>query len=254
MSKMDRSSMSSSTESDEESYQTAIQRRNSKKPKCSSKNAILARRNRIKKKKYLEDLENEVKSLRAENSVLRTNVDGYRKDMEVVRKENRYLRNILASRKEISRLLGVIQDKTGLLTSSSLCRTEVSNKRDMTPKTCAPIPSPVEPKQAPISATPLVDSDIFSDGGLIESPITHNDVSLSGPECDDEMPMPSNLFSSDDHDYLNFDTDFPEDWLAGDEEMPNIGVCLHVAKKKISLEFCQYCNENASQCWDGVAV
>ncbi|XP_052127450.1 CREB/ATF bZIP transcription factor-like isoform X2 [Frankliniella occidentalis] len=86
------------TSSDEESQQQPnSSATRGKRPKCFSRNAVLARQNRLKKKKYMADLENELQALRRENSKLKLSLDGYSKDVQLVRKENKYLRNVLAN-------------------------------------------------------------------------------------------------------------------------------------------------------------
>ncbi|XP_052127446.1 uncharacterized protein LOC113207756 isoform X1 [Frankliniella occidentalis] len=117
------------TSSDEESQQQPnSSATRGKRPKCFSRNAVLARQNRLKKKKYMADLENELQALRRENSKLKLSLDGYSKDVQLVRKENKYLRNVLANSKEISHLLRSINVNCGSPSVSSVNTTAASKK------------------------------------------------------------------------------------------------------------------------------
>lgn len=48
-----------------------------KRPKCPSRNAVMARMNRLKKKKFLESLESDVARLSDENAKLKQTLEAY---------------------------------------------------------------------------------------------------------------------------------------------------------------------------------
>ena len=261
--------------SDEESLQSSsMASSRGRKPTCFSRNAVLARQNRLKKKKYVEDLENELQELRKENSKLKVSLTGYSKDVELVRKENIYLRNVLANSKEISQLIRSINVNCGLPATTSLIL-DAEGKR---PPTSERVPAQ-HPKVAVESSLPVVSSS-NSDSCVPSSapqssltsvartvrkdfPIAVEDVSLSLSAPEDEDDLDLLLGSKDladldfnlnenpcaDLDSLGFGPNALGDWLDGDEPLANIGICLHVAKKKVSLEFCSSCNENAFSNW-----
>ncbi|KAK3914872.1 CREB/ATF bZIP transcription factor [Frankliniella fusca] len=266
------------TSSDEESQQqmNSSSAPRGKRPKCFSRNAVLARQNRLKKKKYIEDLENELLALRRENSKLKMSLDGYSKDVQLVRKENKYLRNVLANNKEISHLLRSINVNCGLpsLTPMNKCVStkKLASRIDSNPK--VHVESAVPPfnldLEPIVPSTDSLHSD-FCGARTVKRdfPIAVDDVplSLSAPE-DEENDDLDILFGSKEisteldfnlneppcDDDLGFGPNAFGDWLDGEEPLANIGVCLHVAKKKVSLEFCSSCNENAFSSWNTITV
>lgn len=74
-------------------------------------------------------------------------------------------------------------------------------------------------------------SDILTDDEIPNLPVLHN--------LDEEAPMDV-ATPKQDHNYTFPNEDTPDD----------IGVCLHVSKHKVSLEFCPTCSENASAAWE----
>ncbi|XP_034241147.1 uncharacterized protein LOC117645217 [Thrips palmi] len=255
-----------------------------RKPKCFSRNAVLARENRLKKKKYIGDLENELQSLRRENSKLKVSLSGYTKDVELVRKENVYLRNVLANSKQLSQLLRSINVNCGLPSATipkpvvDLKRPAAAEKTATQSKVIVESVVPAAPALAPCDTDSCVPSSslVLGDATAARTmrkglPIAADDVSLSSsaPEDEDDddldllfgsknvpldLDFNLNEASLDDPDYLGFGPNAFGDWLDGDEPLANVGVCLHVAKNKVSLEFCSSCNENALSSWSGIAV
>lgn len=272
------------TSSDEESLQSSsMASTRGRKPKCFTRNAVLARQNRLKKKKYVEDLESELNDLRKENSKLKVSLSGYTKDVELVRKENIYLRNVLANSKEISQLIRSINVNCGLPAASTSLHHNAEGKR---PPISERVPVQ-HPKVVVESAMPVVsstnsDSCVPSSGPQTnltsaartvkkDFPIAVEDVSLSlsAPEDENEDDLDVLFGSKDTSSDLDFNLNEAPcgelgnlgfgpnafgDWLDGDEPLANIGVCLHVANKKVSLEFCSSCNENAFCTWSDYVI
>lgn len=79
-----------------------------------SKNAIAARENRIKKKRYLQELEKTVGSLRAENSMLLSKVGHLETTADNLETEVKYLRNVLANVDEIVGLVRSVRTTPGI--------------------------------------------------------------------------------------------------------------------------------------------
>lgn len=70
--------------------ETATKRRPTRQPKCFSKNAMMARENRLKKKMYIESLEREVAALKGENKKIASLVENQSFLIGELRKEIRY--------------------------------------------------------------------------------------------------------------------------------------------------------------------
>lgn len=74
-----------------------------------SKNAIAARENRLKKKRYVEGLEKSVNSLASKNNQLVSKVDDLEEQNRQLRDEVEYLRNVLANSDDIAILINSIK-------------------------------------------------------------------------------------------------------------------------------------------------
>ncbi|XP_061105038.1 CREB/ATF bZIP transcription factor isoform X2 [Conger conger] len=147
-------------------------------PRCRSnmpvrinKNAIAARMNRLKKKEYVNGLENKVTSLAAENRNLRQENEHLNKRVEELEDEARYLRAVLANESTLAQLLSRLGGVNGMKVSTS----------------------------------------------LFQEPNKH------------------------DHDYA-----LPRKRVKVEEKDTPGGVCLHVDKNHVSVEFCTKCAESAS--------
>lgn len=237
--------------------------RERKRPMCSSKNAVLARKNRLKKKYFVESLQRDVARLSDENAKLKQTLEGQSSLVCSLRKEVCYLKGVLANSKEISVLLKSLGN-TGLPVTSSLrkhCqRNQIHSIADHN-YVCSS------------SCGSNIDSS-FSD--LINDDSTHHTVDddkervpiiADVPLClslppDNTLDLP---LLSPTNGYL-FGTEFsgcysvqptsfdsPEAGCAADDELfMDAGICLHVAKRRVSLEFCSICSNNALSALDDV--
>ncbi|KAG5843858.1 hypothetical protein ANANG_G00155350 [Anguilla anguilla] len=149
-----------------------------KSPACKNnlpvrinKNAIAARMNRLRKKEYVNGLENKVTSLAAENRNLRQENEHLNKRVEDLEDEARYLRAVLANESSLGQLLSRLSGVNGMKVSTSLFQ---------------------EPNK-------------------------------------------------NDHDYA-----LPRKKVKIEENETSGGVCLHVDKNHVSVEFCTKCAESAS--------
>ena len=84
------------------------------------KNAIAAKENREKKKKYMEGLENDVTTLREENKTLKWRNEYMKTMARKLSDEVKYLRSVLANESTISLLLKSVTATPGISLSSSL--------------------------------------------------------------------------------------------------------------------------------------
>lgn len=96
----------------------------------NKKNAIAARENRQKKKKYVEGLENEVGKLKDENKTLKTRNENMSKMILKLSDEVKYLRSVLANESTISLLLKSVAATPGISLTSSLVQPSAGNKEE----------------------------------------------------------------------------------------------------------------------------
>lgn len=89
------------------------EKRPKRQPKCFSRNALMARENRLKKKMYIENLEREVLCLKADNKKMNGVVENQSFLIAELRKEIKYLKSVLANSADISRLIRNINQNTG---------------------------------------------------------------------------------------------------------------------------------------------
>ena len=92
----------------------------------NKRNAIAARENRQKKKKYVEGLENEVAKLKSENDTLKTRNDSMGTMIRKLSDEVKYLRSVLANESTISLLLKSVAATPGISLTSSLLQSSGS--------------------------------------------------------------------------------------------------------------------------------
>ena len=138
------------------------------------RNAESARQNRLKKKRYLEELEKEHSDVKRENVILKTKCHEFQQRCQRLQSEVEYLKNVIANESMLSSLIQNIPNVPNVKLSSSFS----SRKR-------------------PCSSSPKD----------------------STPTSKRSKPSQS----------------------AG------AGVCLHVAKDQVSIEFCQHCSKQSAQ-------
>jgi len=237
--------------------------RERKRPMCSSKNAVLARKNRLKKKYFVESLQRDVARLSDENAKLKQTLEGQSSLVCSLRKEVCYLKGVFANNKEISMLLNSLRN-TGLPVTSSLRKHCQRNK----------IHSIADHNYVCSTRSGSNIDSSFSD--LINDDSTHNSVDDDkepGPIIADvplclSMPPDNTLdppLLSPSNGYLSgtefsgcysvqpSSFDSPEAGCAADDELfMDAGICLHFARRKVSLEFCSICSSNALLALDDV--
>lgn len=221
-----------------------------RKPKCDSKNAVMARMNRERKKKYVESLEGNVESLKESNSKLLAQVNEQKEEISSLKNEIKYLKSVLSNSKEIGVLLRRISgvNKELKITSSLLN-----------------VPTPQN--EEVVSGDEICKgmnerfSDYFSNSlGFSPHTISHNnfilDDNLSIGDCNDfsfftppddlSWQLSSEFDTSEIDKILLSDTAPADVYNLTDFDSANpYGVCLHVANKQVSLEFCASCNRSA---------
>lgn len=95
-----------------------------------NKNAMAARINRLKKKEYMNGLEQRVGSLTSENQLLRQENSSLNKRVEELENETRYLRAVLANESMLAQLLSRLSGVNGMKFSTSLFQESSENDHD----------------------------------------------------------------------------------------------------------------------------
>ncbi|XP_060765380.1 CREB/ATF bZIP transcription factor isoform X2 [Neoarius graeffei] len=95
-----------------------------------NKNALAARLNRLKKKEYLNGLEQRVGSLTSENRLLKQENGSLNKRVEELENETRYLRAVLANESMLAQLLSRLSGVNGMKFSTSLFQEPNENDHD----------------------------------------------------------------------------------------------------------------------------
>lgn len=190
--------------------------------KCLSRNAVIARMNRIKKKNYIASLEKDVAQYKSECNSMKGTMAMQTKTIQTLRNEVNYLKNVLANSKEISLLLKTVKDSTGLPTISSL--------------------KPVMKVEPQINSEALISHDVDLNSAAL--PIDDDDDCLL-PNAGSDLDL-SDLFGADGNS--------SRDLLSLSEMTCNVGVCLHVSQQRVSLEFCSLCNSKAAFAWESISA
>lgn len=244
-----------------------------RQPKCFTKNALLARENRAKKKQYLTNLENENDTLRRDHKKCVKVIGNQSRLITDLRKEVRYLRSVLANSADISNLVRNIQHNTGMsvvTTTTASCLNDslllgndcVVSKR----------PVPVAKKTAhswgdeAICNNGLKSDDV---GKMVDTddtfdPFKFVDISAFGDDLFQFAAEDDSMLSApqEHHQHQfgggggvvhleehNYTTASSTTTTSGVDEEQDVGVCLHVSKHRVSLEFCSSCSDNAIRSW-----
>ena len=138
------------------------------------KNAEAARQNRLKKKRYMEELEKEHSDMKRESVILKAKCHEFQQRCQRLQAEVEYLKNVIANESMLSSLIQNIPNVPNVNLSSSLS----SKKRP--PADSSNVPTPASKRSKTTRST-------------------------------------------------------------------GAGVCLHVAKDQVSIEFCQQCSKQAAQ-------
>lgn len=234
---------------------TVNKRRPTRQPKCFTKNAMMARENRLKKKIYIESLEREVAALKTENKKIASLVENQSFLIGELRKEIRYLKSILANSADISRLIRSIHESTGMSVSTSLDdsltlkQSPVSKQSSSTGMT--PHPWDENSLSSPESQQPVPEDniDMLLDDDVLRHPEnllneSSDILPLGDSDYDLSFPFPMNEEKEQEADV--------KDHCYSTKKEDDVGVCLHVSNHRVSLEFCPTCSENAASNWNKV--
>lgn len=192
--------------------------------KSMSKHAILARENRQKKKTYVQGLEQSVASLKSENKHLKTEMSDMEKSIKTLESEVAYLKSVIANQSTLSSLLKNIDATPGIELSTSLAPTK--------PSRCS-------------------ETKVKSGKKGVKRPSSRSDSTGSEKEnsATTVVSIPVVKKGKLDHDYASSGSIIPPEAEIDeddDDQTPTAGVCLHVSNKKVRLEFCAQCSNNAA--------
>ncbi|PVD25445.1 hypothetical protein C0Q70_13101 [Pomacea canaliculata] len=228
---------------------------------CRTKNAIAARENRLKKKKYLTELEESVRELRIENSHLKKRDEEKTKTIAKLEKEVQYLKNVLANQSVLSTLLQSINSIPGVKFGNSLSVHSDENQRlpvlnrTLASKGKLPVQSFVSTRarskrdNETLSAIPHFgdQSRTVSGNEAARSSVQQQSFTgniLIGAET---VAHSKNFAEKEVIDVCSLNEDENSSIFSGISSPLKGGVCLHVSGQSVSLEFCRSCNESSVQ-------
>ncbi|XP_060526383.1 uncharacterized protein LOC132702007 [Cylas formicarius] len=250
-----RSRYTSDTTSDEDmDYHPGTENKPARKPtrtpKCFSKNALMARENRLKKKMYITNLEDQVSSLNLENKKLSALVDNQSQIISDLRREVRYLKSVISNSDGLGNLIRNINTNTGMAVTTSLDKRlglSAQHPQQVPRKNAHPWEEPDQ--KYPDIPTPESLNSYYSSPDFEDTFLNDIDLSLDMNDNDlldmiDERTLETPLVPTGDHSYTNLIKN------ESTSETPEpVGVCLHVSNNKVSLEFCPSCSQSATQAW-----
>lgn len=208
-----------------------------------SKNALLARENRLKKKRYINGLEENLSAAKKENQYLVDKLKEKDSTIDELQKEILYFKSILANVQEISGLIKTIKQDSSIPMSTSLRPTTYPLKR----RAAVELSVIEGSKKIKMERT----SESSSGTSTIHDEDDCYDWMPSSPMCPTQLDAESldvlSNFSEEDINLFGDDTLLPETTRQA-VPLP-AGVCLHVFNKQMSLEFCVTCATRAQEKW-----
>jgi len=227
-------------------------------PKISSRNALLARENRKRKKELLENLEKDVDILHDKNKRLHKIIKTQDSQMKKLEKEINYLKSVLKNHTEIVQILKSLshapppRHNTKIeMDNSALINSPKSSSDTIS---CNSSDDGSKQTNDPFIASYIHDSFLI-DLEAENSIHTEWDDILKNPlnSVTDFSDIPSmeqtsgfSPFSdiSTDHNYSHYHE------MNTFEESSTPGICLHINTGRVSLEYCSVCHHNASNSWE----
>uniref|UniRef100_A0A1B6FLG6 BZIP domain-containing protein n=1 Tax=Cuerna arida TaxID=1464854 RepID=A0A1B6FLG6_9HEMI len=259
-------------------------RKENRKTKCMSKNALMARLNRQKKKKYIEDLETKNAELEGENQILKDMLNKSIEEAASLKRQAINLQSVIRNSTEIGSLLKCIHKNTDLQISSSLIK-DISRKSlsatgsKFNEPMFSTLPDISESEEGKHLLNPHnnliktsvicpdtfitnngVSDDSTNDLYLGQSNMLLDDGNVTSFESETIKRSSISLFDSqpdiavdDLFGNVTLDSNFrcntPSSHYETHENEGNLfddtGICFHVSNKKVSLEFCDICSQKA---------
>jgi len=185
---------------------------------CMSKNAVLARENRQKKKQFIDGMQSSVKHLTGENKRLKTRCETLEETVDELECEVRYLRSVIHNESTLGQMLKNIPTAVQSTGKRSFSGRGVDN--------ASPLPS----KHPRLQSEPKLHNH--------PAVIDHDYVSVGGQNVNKSSG--SKHAKSSNRSSHSSGIDLPRRQEEGDA-----GVCLHVANNIVTLEFCAKCSNSA---------
>ncbi|XP_015838527.2 uncharacterized protein LOC103315046 isoform X1 [Tribolium castaneum] len=219
-----------------------------RRTKGLSRNAIMARENRLKKKIYITNLEKEVGHLKTENANYSKVIESQSLLIADLKKEIKYLKSVIANSADIGNLIKNIHHSTGMSVTTSLDQSLSLNVSKPKQAIARKTAHPWEEKRYPSFPTPESDflSSPHSESGLND----FTDDLFNNIELDDFMGVTDTILDPVSNETSEENLHLKEHNYTTNEDEDDVGVCLHVSRHKVSLEFCATCSENAQQAWN----
>lgn len=199
-----------SDDSDSDQKRRGPSSRPRRMPTSNSKNAVAARMNRIKQKQYVKDLEHKMSVLKREIRDVKRELREREKKWASSRRQVAYLRGMIANSHQIGSLLRNIRWRNIVPQGSNV------------DKTLNELNSEASIDRFPLTTTPSLFDGSFD---LLEDRVDNN--------CH-PMEDPPPITPQDDEDW---------GWYNGiNPSNTEVGVCLHVSNRRVSIEFCDECS------------
>lgn len=242
-----------------------VQKPSTNRGNSHSKNAVNARENRQRKKRYMAGLEQTVKHLSEENTQLKLCNKKQEKSIRQLQSQNNYLRNVLQNQSVLSDLLQNVQNTPGVKFMSRMSvESDAINSKAATPAHSQ------EVDQTEVTSTEKTE-DLLESSKLQARKIVHTTVqvtqsdthycNLSSTQTGDKSRrenIVNGIFTAlggagsatcrdvieiDDNSDTVDETDNELDSLSA----ADAGICLHVSGQRVSVEFCSSCNRSSVQ-------
>lgn len=240
-----------------------VQRKPTRVPnlKIQNRNAVLARENRLRKKMLMEELEKSNEDLQAENRKLQKMMKFKDRKNEELMKEVRYLKSVIANRTGILSVLKSlpqaiapkakeVQQEKQVQQYAESCASSDTLSCDINDEngTKGFIDDPL---------FPTITDDLFLDiatewDEILKNPFNSATTDFTDfPKLEISSPAasPSSSGVSSEHNYF-YDEKILES--IDNEEMieeDSPGICVHINRGKVSLEFCAVCHNNSTSSW-----
>ncbi|CAL1544983.1 unnamed protein product, partial [Lymnaea stagnalis] len=207
----------------------------------NSKNAIAARDNRLKKKRYVASLEESLKDLKCENEHLSLENEKQKKALMVLKNEVTYLRSVIANQTTLAAILRNVSKTPGVkLSTSFLNQTTINlSKNNAALEENASDDFPVTS-----STNSTSHCDHVKKRRTLRSSKSYSFVEsqkIPKQKYQKRKLMGTHLSKSvkdTSKDHFNECIETKKDGLAA-------GICFHVSGETVSLEFCSQCNASA---------
>lgn len=202
---------------------------------CMSKNAILARENRQKKKEYVTNLEASVEKLHVQNSNLMSKMGSMESEMSDLVAEVEYLKGVIANQSTLSKLIGSVCSTPGVRFYSSFnvsnkCSTNVSKDENDNTNFRKRKSSVFDGSQE--NQENVESSNVKRGVRRSTRNISNNSVGKSENQEKKTQGHSENQEKE-------------SKTISNSENLMN-GICLHVAGDAVSLEFCATCSKMAT--------